>query len=687
MPDFFDNLTKYRLINIAFKRPCFFSFYVIQYIKYETAKQRRYNPMTGKKNLQVVSCEGFVKIAVEAGESDGRYSESFVTEMSKQLTPIIESAVGVEDITAADLTLALLFAPDTFMEHISDNVTYRRLLLLDGVSAPRDFWVRWTRLDGVVAHHLSDEVNEDNIAFELGEDVLQKIREKEYRYLVGTDLEKYHDAISRRNVTEWREIIKRLVRRGELTKVEVQLEISPETIELEARLADLLGRVRKSPESEPIAEAPVDEEFERAMEKARRIADPEQEELEQIRFDEIKYEEIKMDEPSVPELLTENEPEETDEEKAALDEIVRMALEALKNAKENPPVQDVEDSEPEIIFEEIKEDEPLEAEADESETEELIQEEPEADEPSQEELAEDELTEDDAPTVSAEEAKMLEENIRKELEAQIRLEYESRARIIAEEKLSALRREQELMRIENERIQLEARREQEKIRAEYERLLEQAERAQAVREAQEAVRRAEEEKIRAQIEAQLRQEAHERQRLAESARLAIEEQNRMRAEAERAARQREEEARIAEENRRREEDQRRREEEKAQLEAMRVAELERIRREAEEERLAAQRAMPVMGDGRYTYTSKTVRFLFRRSVDPNITTRIYEIIKATLEYYGKDKVYLKIKASVPDAQTVCLEFVHIPLEEMQLLGNIIKILGNSGLGIAKAIIE
>ena len=48
---------------------------------------------------------------------------------------------------------------------------------------------------------------------------------------------------------------------------------------------------------------------------------------------------------------------------------------------------------------------------------------------------------------------------------------------------------------------------------------------------------------------------------------------------------------------------------------------------------------------------------------------------------------MKIRASVPDSQNVILEFVQIPIEEMELLGNIIKILGNSGLGIAKAIIE
>ena len=125
----------------------------------------------------------------------------------------------------------------------------------------------------------------------------------------------------------------------------------------------------------------------------------------------------------------------------------------------------------------------------------------------------------------------------------------------------------------------------------------------------------------------------------------------------------------------------------AELEALRRAEIERIRREDEEAKERARSAMPEMGDGRYSYTSKSVKFLFRKSVDPNITNRIYEIITATVEYYGKDSVYLKIRATVPDSQTVVLDFEHIPIEEMELLGNIIKILGNSGLGIAKAIIE
>jgi hypothetical protein len=154
----------------------------------------------------------------------------------------------------------------------------------------------------------------------------------------------------------------------------------------------------------------------------------------------------------------------------------------------------------------------------------------------------------------------------------------------------------------------------------------------------------------------------------------------MEAEAARIARQREEEERLEQERLRRENEER-------ELEAIRQAELERIRREDEEAKARAKAAMPEMGDGRYSYTTKSVKFLFRKNVDPNITTRIHEIIKATVEYYGKDRVYLKIRATVPDNQTVVLDFIDVPLEEMELLGNIIKILGNSGLGIAKAIIE
>ena len=130
---------------------------------------------------------------------------------------------------------------------------------------------------------------------------------------------------------------------------------------------------------------------------------------------------------------------------------------------------------------------------------------------------------------------------------------------------------------------------------------------------------------------------------------------------------------------------RRRLEEEMAREDLRQAEILRARREEEEARAKAE--VPNITYGKYVYTSKSVKLIFRRRVDPNITNRIHEIIKATVEYYGKDNVTLKIKAMVTDSQTVVLEFAEIPIEEMALLGNIVKILGNSGLGIAKAIIE
>ena len=685
--------------------------------------------MIEKKAINVVTPDGVVKIGVRVAGGDssvlyGKYSESFVNEMARQLTPIIESAASVSGLADSPLSLALIFAPNTFMEHISDNVTYRRLLLLDGASTPRDFWVKWTRLDGAVAYPMWADVNSENILFELGEDVFQKIREKEYRYLLANESGEYHDAMSRKNVTEWRDIIKRAVRRGELTKVETPVELAPETVELNARLADVLG-ISAAPVEEPETVVPADEEFEKAMQKAREVAEgvadtdyveeaPSLEVTEEILTLDLTKEadelEIAETEPVFEEVEEEEITEENidiDEEQAELDEITRLALEALQFSKENAPkVEEEPVAEPEPVYsEEIFEigvmDEPQEIPTDEPTIIEELVEEEIVDEPTVVEepaLEQTYVIEKPEPAPVAEPVKeeifesgKVEEEIsaevyanaeliRAEIEAKIRLEYENKARMRAEQELAMLRHEQERMKQENERLKAEALLEQERLRQEYEELREQTRRAQAVREAQEAVRRAEEERLREQIEAQLRREARERERLAEAARLAIAEQHRLQAEADRAARAREEELRA-------EEERRRAEEAKVQLEAARQEEIERIRREAEEQRIAAQKAMPVMGDGRYSYTSKTVKFIFRRSVDPNITTRIYEIIKATLEYYGKDKIYLKIKASVPDSQTVCLEFEQIPIEEMPLLGNIIKILGNSGLGIAKAIIE
>ena len=701
--------------------------------------------------------DGSVKIRIETLGGDptklsGKYSQTFIDEMARQLTVAIELAAGVQGIADSSVELVMVFAPGTYMEHTSENRTYRRLMLIDKVSAPRDFWIQWTRLDGAVAHSVSSHVSAENILFELGEDVEQKIREREYRYLLTSGKEKYHNAMGRRKVTEWREVIKRAAKRGELTRIEADFELAPETLELEERIADLLGKriaEKQEPVKEEIPYIKEDDEFAKAMEKARMVVaqmaeqreeefedlaeiseeielaeeteaqdddtiefepqteeedlvfeDPEfsEDELEELQkldeecdeFEELEDESEELDDEEIEELdefEESEEPEEIDELDDIEDWLTSSNHEDKVPAEEPTPVapesvypEDFEIAEP--VAEEPVEEEPA-AEIDEpvikpvfEVTEPVIEPIIEIEEPVATSAA-DQISFSDEFTPLADRAA----NIRAEIEAKIRLEYETRARIKAEQELIALRREQEKLKMEKEAFEAEAEKEIERLAREYEMLRLATKRAEQERAAREAQRRAEEAKLREQIEVQLRHEAQERERLVEAARLAIEEQHRLEAENARIARLREEEIR-------REEEQRKREREEREFEALRQAELERIRLEEEAEaRERGKAAMPDMGDGRYSYTSKSVKFIFRKSVDPNITNRIYEIMKATVEYYGKDKVYLKIKATVADSQTVIIDFEQIPIEEMELLGNIIKILGNSGLGIAKAIIE
>ena len=650
--------------------------------------------------------EGSVKLRIEAaGELDrllAKYPRSFLNEMARQLTAEIESSMGIIGLADSTVELVMSFAPNTYLEHTSENLTYRRLSLIDSVSAPRDFWVKWTRLKGDIV-----EYSEDNILFELGEDVEQKIREREYRFLLADGGDKYHNSMGRKKVTEWREVVKRAVKRGEISKIETDFELAPETLELEERIADLLGK-RTAQREEVKEEIPYihsdESAFEAAMARMRMVVEGQKNEEEEIINSEfeIRNEEI-VEDPEIEAEIVEEEPEievEIVEEKPEIEvEIVEEEPEIEVEIVEEEPEIEVEivEEEPEIEVKIVEEELEIEVEIVEEELEEELEiEQGQADEqcsPLQEEqgqadeqcspLQEEEEETREIPTPIADRVA----DIRQELETKIRLEYEIRAREKAEAEIISLRHRIEEMRVafkleleERDRQLAEANLEAERLRSEYHRLVEDVDRTEAQRLADEAQRIAEENQLRQQIETQLRAEAQERERLAEAARMAIEAQHRLEAEAARVAREREEEERIEEEKRRREAEER-------ELEALRQAELERIRREDEEAKARAKAAMPEMGDGKYSYSTKTVKFLFRKNVDPNITTRIHEIIKATVEYYGKDRVYLKIRATVPDTQSVILDFIDVPLEEMELLGNIIKILGNSGLGISKAIIE
>lgn len=570
-----------------------------------------------------------IKINIETVTDDptflsGRYSQTFVDEMSRQLCVKISEAMGVQGIENSSISLSLYFAPDTYMQHTSENVTYRRLLLSDSASAPRDFWVKWTREDGAMAYSVVDHVDAECISFEIGEDVPQKVREKEYRFLLAAGGDKYHNAMGRKNITEWREIIRRAIRRGDLVKLEVS-EDKAANDDISAALAAVLGKNAAPTEAPEVKVAEENDEFARAMAMARQI----------------------IAEREVEEAV-EAAPEIAEAPAAAAEEVTKIDF--APAASHTPisifdldEVEEKDSEETEDIFGGLDD-----AEAENNE-EEAIEELCALD--GVKAVAEEaldvveEVVVPEAP--KAESAAEIEARIRAEIEEKVRRECEEKARRAAEEEFAKIAAEKEELRRQHEELI---------AKAEAERL-----RLQKLEEA----RTAEEEKMRLALEEQIRREAREKERMAEAAKLAL-------AEA------------------RREEEERNAKALAAKAEEERKAKEEAERKAAEEKAMNAKTNAAIAGGIRtknYTYTSKTVKLLFRRSVDPNMTSRIYEIIKTTLEYYGKEKMYMRIKATIPDSTTVILEFLEIPMEEMTLLSNIIKVLGNSGLGIAKAIVD
>ncbi|MBR2342651.1 MAG: hypothetical protein IKA64_00180 [Clostridia bacterium] len=599
--------------------------------------------------------EGALGIKIHTTANDptflsGKYSQTFIDALVRAIEKRLCRALGVDGFSASSIELEMIFAPGTYMEHTSENVTYRRLLMTDKGCQPRDFWVKWTALDAP-SYTVSDHIGEGSVEFELGEDVSQKIREKEYRFLCSANPDKYQAAMGKRTVTEWRELIKRALRRGELVKVE---EPTPavERDEVTDKLAELLGvTAAPAPAAEP--EVSTSDEFERAMQMARAALgiteEPEAEEPEIELFDE-KAE----DEPVEFELF--DEPEETEAE---------PEIELFDEEREDEPVEFELYDEPEKIEEEA------EAEPEAGGEIELFEEEPE-----------ENIKEDDVPDMSealraAEErarreadeevARLREERIRAEIEAKVRLEYEAAARLRAEEELNRLR-------AENERLAAAAR------AAEEQRLEE--ERIRAEKEARERMERearaAEEERIRREMQARAEEEAKERERLAEAARLAVEEQRRIDAER-RLREEREALVRLEAERAAREEA-----EARLRAEEERRTELERLRAEAAE-RAAREAARPAAPQK--SYMSKQAKLLFRRAIDVNVIKSIQSIVEETLVKENKENVHIHMKAYPQDNNTINLEILKMPSEEGELLVKIIKAIGNGGLGITKVILE
>lgn len=618
------------------------------------------------KDINEIISADTVKLTVDAPEQiKEKLSEEFILELARQLTREIERAMSVKGLAGSNIELKLAFAPETFMEHTSENITYRRLLITDKACGTKDFWVKWTRNNGAVAFSMCDTPAEGEITFELGEDVPQKIREKEYRFLVRANTDKYHYAMGRRNVTEWRELIKRAVKRGDLERVVSEVEIADHSADVHDALSSILstfGKDAPAPAFEEPAESTENLEFEEAMRKAKEAV-----------FGQYSDKDTEDDAqaPDVPFDFS-----AAVEEDGASDEFSVIEDEEESEEAEEEPEEE--------LAEEDGIDEAELADELEEEPEEEVEEEPE------EEL-EEEAEEEPEEEVEQAPSKIDEEQIRAEAEAKVRCEYELAARERAEAECERVRGELQALREELSGVKSElenARRENIILTSENQRLKQLSDTLSEQKAKIEAEMEEEQRKLREEIQARTRAEARERERLEEAARLAVMEQRRVEEERIEKERQAAEALRLAEEKARREE-------EEARIEAERAREAERIRRETE---IARGNVLPEQNNEKahesqpdepteYTYISRKVKLLFKNLIDPNITARIHEIIKATVEYYKKENVSIKIKASVPDERTVVLDFVKIPEEEHELFVNIIKVLGGSNLGITKAIVE
>ena len=570
----------------------------------------------------------------------GRYSQTFVDELASQITAELSRILGVSGIEKSTMELQLVFAPGTYLEHTSENVTYRRLLLVDKGCQPRDFWVKWTRLDGAIGYTVNDNVNKDTVKFELGEDVSQKIREKEYRFLSGANPDKYQSAMGKKTVTEWRDITKRAIKRGDITRVVSDIEIAQHADDVSSRLRALLDDmgVSTTATSEPAPEQTYDDVAALAMAALGNSVETEEIEAED---DGYVFGDIDDEPPFEVELTV----EEPDEEPISVFDEIDEAIDAEEDEEENVFEFSFSDGESEtgVTFEEYTE-------------------------------ATDSAVETAAPTAPV----IDEEAIRREIEAKLRLEYETEARLRAEKEAERLRIEHERLLEENERLARIAReREEERLAQEEAKRREEEARRLAEEERQRELeaKKAEEARIRAEIEEQMRLEAKERERVAEAARMAVEEQKRLEAErAEKELREREAALEREAERLRREEEARRIAEQKRLEAEKRREEEERRRREEEEARRRVQ------------IVTKQAKLMFRYSVDLNVIKRIKEVVEETLVANNKQKLNIHIKAYPQDTTSIVLE-IKLPQNEMDLLVSMMKALGGASLGITKIILE
>ena len=533
----------------------------------------------------------------------GKYSQSFVDIMRYSVTRALEAEFSIEGLSESTLELSLAFAPESFMEHVLDNVSYRRILVSAKACAPRDLWIKWTRLDASGTYTVSSHVKKSDILFEICDDVPEKIREREYRHRIkSSGISAYKNSMSRKNFTEGRELLKRIIKRGEVVKL-------PENDNKDYIIPtnDITDSFTSLTLEEPMTKTEPALENENVFDS-----------------------EISLKLQSVLEnynIESENEPEPVDEDiNPDITELLRTLL--AGGGEENAETGD------DFSLETEKEDElpPFDIDAEEAD----VHEEEEKAIPVSSDIVSscDTLSDFDYDNEKNESLNLKEREL-------FELKEINKA-------LSS-----RILELENENAKFA------EIVANYE------------KEAEEL--RRERRTLIESLDAAKRREERERDMLAEAAKTAVAE--RYEPEAEAPVVSEEDDSEIL----------RLQEEEKQKELLQEAARLEEAKRE--DEKLVAENKAEAEKSSPVRYVSKNADISFRHPVDPNITKRIQEIIITTVKYFGKEDVYMKIKATIPDPYMVRLEFIAIPENESALLTDIIRVLGHSKIGITKVLLD
>ena len=647
---------------------------------------------------------GYVKLNITTTAKSvtflsGKFSQSFIDELARQITAEISKTAGVVGLADSTIELEMQFTPETFMEHTSDNVTYRRLLMSAKGCAPRDFWIKWRGRSGE-AYSTRDAISSADIEFSLGEDVPHKAREKEYRHLVSGNSDRYRTAMGKKNITEWRELIKRAIKRGELTKCVSDSDLSAHSEEISDKVAQILERYNmQTPDTAREDDAPRDDIAGLAMEKLMDYQSRQRTADSYIAPSDVSAPEDDFELPEAPSFDTSDIPP-----------LEYTEAPASPTAYEPPaevPVASITITKPDYTA-------------------------PVTVQPTAE-----------VPTVSAPSGMP-------DIPTEIRTAVPPVAPTVAPNATEAILRgrlnEETAARAELEGELKKSRAECEELRAKVDNL------TNALRICEENLKREiearalEEVKLKEQIELEAKERAREKELFAEAARRQKEETERIIREQEEA-----EQRRLTEEARREaerlEREAREREEREREAEIRRIEGEARIR-EAEQDsaltraqeiqrqmEIAARERMqafgytaPVAGAAPYAptpapyeptpapsavqtptvpepiaqepvrevtpispanhpYTSFNARLIFCHDVDPNVTGRIKEILALGLEYYKMSHVYIKLRARITEPAVVTLEFQAFPEGEDELLKGLISLIGNADLGIMKVIVE